>query len=59
MTNEEELKQLVRDFFRILDIVEETDEGRPFRPTNITSCRAMDGAKLNDILKRMKELAGE
>lgn len=59
MTNEEELKQLVREFFRILDIVEESDEGRVFRPTTITSCRAVDGPKLDAILKRMKELSGE
>ena len=56
MTNQEELTQLVKDFFCILDTVEESDEGKPFRPTNIASCRAVDGEKLNNVLKRMKEL---
>lgn len=55
----EELKQLVKEFFRILDIVEESDSGTLFHPTNITSCRAMDGARMNDILRRMKEIAGD
>lgn len=59
MTSEKELKQLVRDFFKILDVVEETVDGRPFRPTKITSCRALDSRNMNEILKRMKELTGE
>jgi len=53
---DDELKQLVKEFFRILDIVEETDEGREFRPTNIYSSRALDGAKLNTVLSKMKEI---
>ena len=52
----DELKELVKEFFRILDIVEETDEGREFRPTYISSCRAIDGAKLNTVLSKMKEI---
>ena len=59
METNEELKQLVRDFFSILDIKEESDEGRLFRPNYISSCRAMDGAKLDTILTRMKELVKE
>jgi len=56
METNEELKQLVKEFFKILDIKEETDEGRLFRPNFISSCRAMDGAKLDTILTRMKEI---
>ena len=51
-----ELKELVREFFRILDIVEETDEGREFRPTYIVSSRALDSAKLDTVLLKMKEI---
>jgi len=56
---ENDLKQLVRDFFDILDVKEESDEGRVFCPTYISSCRAVDGAKLNEILSRMKEIVKE
>jgi len=55
----EELKQLVREFFRIMDIVEESDEGKVFRPNYISSCRALDGAKLSDVLTKMKYIVKE
>ena len=57
MNNElNELKELVKEFFRILDIKEESDEGRLFSPNYISSCRSMDGVKLDAILRRLKEL---
>jgi hypothetical protein len=59
MTTDTELKQLVRDFFRILDIKEESEEGRIFSPTYISSCRVLDGARLSEILARMKEIVKE
>lgn len=47
-------KHLIEQLFSLLDIVEETDEGRTFRPNVIRSCRAADGEKLNDILVKLK-----
>ena len=45
---------LVRELFEILDRKEETDDGRVFRPTRITSCRAMDAEKLERVLTELK-----
>lgn len=53
---DEDLKDLVKRMFEILDIVETTDEGREFRPTAIHSCRCMDAKKLELIFERMKAI---
>ena len=55
-----ELEQLVAEFFRLVDKVEESDGGRFFRPNQfvINSCRAMDGHRLGQIIPRMKEIVG-
>lgn len=45
---------LVRELFRLLDITEETDEGRVFRPNQIYSRRALDAEKLEQVLKELK-----
>lgn len=50
------LPELVLEFFRILDIEEESEEGRLFRPTYISSCRALDSFRLGQVLERMKAL---
>ena len=50
------LDGVVREFIRLLDIEEESDSGRRFRPNGITSCRAMDGAKMVELLREMKRL---
>lgn len=47
---------LVRELFRLLDIKEETDEGRVFHPNKISSCRAMDAEKLNQVLQELKNV---
>lgn len=47
-------KELLKKLFYYLDITEESDSGRPFRPNVISSCRAMDGAELNEILNQLK-----
>ena len=52
----EDLKDLVRRMFELLDIVEESDSGREFHPTTINSCRAGDAAQLEVILERMKAI---
>jgi hypothetical protein len=51
-----ELNSLVREFFRLLDVIESTDEGRSFRPNYIVSSRAEDGHQLDQILARMKAI---
>lgn len=45
---------LVKELFRLLDKTEETDEGRVFRPNRISSCRAEDVEKLNQVLVELK-----
>ena len=52
----EDLKDLVRRMFAILDIEEETDDGRPFHPNRFSSCRVYDAQKLEVILERMRAL---
>ena len=47
---------LVRELFRLLDITEQTDEGRYFKPNRIYSSRAMDAEKLNQVLKELKNV---
>lgn len=45
---------LVKELFRLLDITEQTDEGRYFRPNRIVSYRALDAEKLNQVLVELK-----
>lgn len=50
------LKEKVKRFIELLDKVEESDEGRSFRPNVIRSCRALDGAEMGKLLEEMKVL---
>jgi hypothetical protein len=50
------LTNLWRDFIHLLEIVEETDDGVPFRPNSIRSCRALDGGQMQSIIERAKAL---
>lgn len=52
-----ELKKAVREFFRILDIEEESENGRSFHPTYIASRRVLDMEKMEKALKQMRELS--
>jgi len=54
-----ELKELVKEFFAILDEVEETDSGKEFHPIQISSCRVMKTKKMGELLTNMKELIKE
>lgn len=45
---------LVKALFELLDKTEETDDGREFRPNQISSCRALDAEKLNQVLVELK-----
>jgi hypothetical protein len=55
MTKECELESLIKEFLEIIETVEETDEGREFHPTTISSCRCMDAERLGQIITKMKE----
>ncbi len=48
------LADLVKQFIYILDITEESDSGRLFHPTNITSCRAGDLQKAGELVEALR-----
>lgn len=49
--------KLVRLFY-LLDIEEETDDGRPFHPNTLGgSCRVLDAQEMNQILADLKDWA--
>lgn len=52
----DELMQLCKELMDILNKVEESDSGREFHPTYISSVRALDGARLKIILPRIDEI---
>jgi hypothetical protein len=54
--NDVAIKQLVGEFIRILNVAEESEGGRLFYPNRVTSCRASDGARMNEILTELKSL---
>lgn len=55
-----ELKQLVKEFFDdYLDYKEMREDGSFYYPIHISCGRVMKMQKLNDIMKRMKELSHE
>ena len=47
-------KTLIKELFELLDKTEETDEGHVFHPNRISSCRALDAEKLNQVLVELK-----
>jgi hypothetical protein len=57
MINDAEARLLAQEFFNLLDKVEESDGGRLFHPTTITSCRVVDAKRLNEILPTLKAWA--
>ena len=48
--------KLVNHLFYYLDIKEESDSGTTFSPNYISSCRALDGKDMREILTELKEL---
>ena len=50
----EELESTIKELFVLLERVEETDEGRKFHPVQITCCRALDGVKLEQVLRKLR-----
>lgn len=53
---EPRLHVLVKEFFEILDVVEESDNGRNFSPVYISSCRCLTTKRLGEIFTEMKEI---
>ena len=45
---------LVRELLAILETVEESDDGREFHPTTISSCRCMTAKRLDEIFTELK-----
>ena len=45
---------LIEQFFALMDITEQTDEGRYFKPNRIYSRRVMDAEKLEKVLAELK-----
>lgn len=52
------LEDCVKSLFKILDSIEESDSGREFKPTYISSCRVIHSEKLCVLLPKMRELVG-
>ena len=52
----DKMKALLKEFFALLDITEQTDEGRYFKPNVIRSCRASDAEKLEQVLGKLKTM---
>ena len=44
----------IREFFALLDVVEESDSGREFHPNTISSCRVHDHPKICAALEKMR-----
>ena len=59
MSKVEQYDVLVKELFSLLDKTEETSEGRAFHPNRISSCRLLDGEKLEQVLKELKNLMKE
>ena len=51
--------QLIEQFFALMDITEQTDEGRDFKPNRIYSRRVMDAEKLEKVLAELKQTLKE
>ena len=45
---------LVKELFRLLDLTEESDNGRVFRPIQISCSREMDRLQLEKVLVELK-----
>jgi len=54
-----DLAEAVRQFFAMLEIVEESDSGREFHPISIGNSRVMLQEPMENILAQMKEMSRE
>lgn len=51
-----ELKAVVKEFVDLMDKMEVSDNGNEFRPNFISSCRCLDGPRLEFLVRKMGEL---
>lgn len=58
-TNDTDLKYCVKELFKILDTEEESDSGRVFRPTYITSCRLIHIKELELLFPKIRRLISD
>jgi len=56
LTEVNKLTTLWQQFISIMNIVEESDSGKEFRPNRIQSCRVLDAQKMSDIIEEAKQL---
>jgi len=56
---EDEAKIYVREFFDLLEKMEESDSGRKFQPNYISSCRVLDSQRFKVLITSLKEWAEE
>jgi hypothetical protein len=54
MRYKREAEKLWKEFITLLEITEESDSGYEFNPNKISSCRAIDGKRLNEILNEAR-----
>jgi hypothetical protein len=47
--------EAIKQLFALLDITEQTDDGRTFHPNTIRSSRALDAEKLEQVLRKLKK----
>ena len=50
----EKAEKLWKEFITLMEITEESDSGYEFNPNKISSCRAIDGRRLNEILNEAR-----
>ena len=55
-TRAEKAEKLWKEFITLMEITEESDYGNAFNPNKISSCRAMDGKRLNEILIEARQI---
>jgi DNA repair ATPase RecN len=53
----DDLISTVQSLFSLLDVTDENEDGTPFHPVNISSCRSHLVPELERILKDLKDLA--
>jgi hypothetical protein len=56
MRYKREAEKLWKEFITLLEITEESDSGYEFNPNKISSCRAIDGKRLNEILVEARRI---
>lgn len=52
----EKAEKLWKEFITLMEITEESDSGYEFNPNKISSCRAIDGRRLNEILNEARQI---